>query len=288
MEFNTESLVESAREGDREALTEILLRVKDRIFGLAVRMLGDPIDAEDAAQEILIKVTTHLSTFRQESAFTTWVYRIAANHLLAARKRRAERICSNFDDYAGEIDRGLASRWPESLPEAEMRLRVEEMMISCTQGMLLCLDRGHRLAYILGEIFEVSSKQGGYILDVTPAAFRKRLSRSKKRLHDFMGNHCGLIKSSNPCTCAKQVLHGASQESDEVFEPQFSAYPCQGRHDPAVMERLQEFDELERVAVLFRNHPDYCAPDSFVDNLRDLIFSGQFELFNGAKIKGGS
>jgi hypothetical protein len=54
------------------------------------------------------------------------------------------------------------------------------------------------------------------------------------------------------------------------------------------MERLQEFDELERVAVLFRNHPDYCAPDSFVDNLRDLIFSGQFELFNGAKIKGGS
>jgi RNA polymerase sigma-70 factor (ECF subfamily) len=50
--FNTESLVESAREGDREALTEILLRVKDRIFGLAVRMLGNPIDAEDAAQEI--------------------------------------------------------------------------------------------------------------------------------------------------------------------------------------------------------------------------------------------
>ncbi len=283
MGSNTESLVESAREGDREALTAVLLRVKDRVFGLAVRMLGDPTDAEDAAQEILIKVTTHLSTFRQESAFATWVYRIAANHLLAARKQRAEKMCSNFDDYAGEIDRGLAARWPKSLPEAEMKLRVEEMMISCTQGMLLCLDRDHRLAYILGEIFEVSSEQGGYILDITPAAFRKRLSRGRMRLHDFMRNHCGLIRSSNPCTCEKQVLHGASRESGEAPDRTFTAYPCRGRHDPDILERLQEFDELERVAVLFRCHPEYCASENFVDNLKDLMFSGQFELFNGQK-----
>lgn len=283
MGSDTESLVEAAREGDREALTEILLRIKDRVFGLAVRMLGDPNDAEDAAQEILIKVTTHLSTFRQESAFTTWVYRIAANHLLAARKRRAERLCSNFDEFAGEIDRGLAAQWPNSLPEVEMKLQVEEMMISCTQGILLCLDRDHRLAYILGEIFEVHSEQGGYILDITPAAFRKRLSRSRMRLNDFMKNHCGLIKSSNPCTCEKQVLHSANQGPAGTSDRPFSAYPCRGRHDPEVLERLQEFDELERVAVLFRSHPEYCAPESYVDNLRDLMLSGQFELFNGQK-----
>jgi RNA polymerase sigma factor (sigma-70 family) len=283
VESNTESRVESAKEGDQEALTEILLEIKDRVFGLALRMLGNPPDAEDAAQEILIKVTTHLSTFRQESAFTTWVYRIAANHLLSARKRRVERIYSNFDDFADEIDRGLAARWPKSLPEAEMKLRVEEMMISCTQGMLLCLDRDHRLAYILGEIFEVSSEQGGYILDITPAAFRKRLSRGRKRLHDFMGKHCGLIRSTNPCTCEKQVLHNALQDSGKAPVRTFSTYPCKGRHDPQIMERLQEFDELERVAVLFRNHPEYSAPQTFVDNLRDLMLSGHFELFNGQK-----
>ena len=283
MESNTESRVESAKEGDREALTEILREIKDRIFGLALRMLGNPTDAEDATQEILIKITTHLSTFRQESAFSTWVYRIAANHLLSARKRRTERIYSNFDDFADEIDRGLAACWPKSLPEAEMKLRVEEMMISCTQGMLLCLDRDHRLAYILGEIFEVSSEQGGYILDITSAAFRKRLSRGRKRLHDFMGKHCGLIRSTNPCTCEKQVLHNALQDSGKAPMRTFSAYPCKGRHDPQIMERLQEFDELERVAVLFRSHPEYSAPQTFVDNLRDLMLSGHFELFNGQK-----
>jgi RNA polymerase sigma factor (sigma-70 family) len=283
MGSDIESLVELAREGDRTALTEILLRLKDQVFGLAVRMLGNPDDAEDAAQEILIKVTTHLSTFRQESAFNTWVYRIAANHLLTARKRRSERLCSNFDDFAVEIDRGLASQWPMSLPEPEMKLQVEEMMISCTQGILLCLDRNHRLAYILGEIFEVSSEQGGYILGITSAAFRKRLSRSRKRLHNFMINHCGLIRSSNPCTCERQVLHIDKQGCNEVVDRRFTSYPCLGRHDPGVMARLQEFDELERVAVLFRSHPEYCAPESYIDNLKELMLSGQFELFNGQK-----
>jgi hypothetical protein len=149
--------------------------------------------------------------------------------------------------------------------------------------MLLCLDRDHRLAYILGEIFEVSSEQGGYILDITPAAFRKRLSRGRKRLHEFMGNHCGLVKASNPCTCEKQALYVASGESGEVPGRIFTAYPCKGRHDPDVMERLREFDELERVAVLFRSHPEYSAPQKFVDNLRNLMLSGHFELFNGQK-----
>jgi len=67
---------------------------KERVFGLAVRMLGHPVDAEEATQEILIKIITHLSAFRQESTFTSWIYRIAANYLLVTRKRRAELIYS--------------------------------------------------------------------------------------------------------------------------------------------------------------------------------------------------
>ena len=55
-------------------------------------------------------------------------------------------------------------------------------MISCLQGLLLCLDSEHRLVYVLGEIFEVSSGQGAEILDITPAAFRKRLSRARARI----------------------------------------------------------------------------------------------------------
>ena len=232
MGSNLENLVELAKEGDREALKDLLLKIKDRVFGLAVRMLGHPVDAEDATQEILIKIITHLSAFRQESAFTSWIYRIAANYLLATRTRRAELKFLSFDDFAKAIDGNLASQWSQSISEAEMKLLVEEMMISCTQGMVLCLDRDHRLAFILGEIFEVSGKQGGYILGITPIAFRKRLSRGRKRLNHFMENHCSLMNPSNPCTCERMSLGCTPPRVGEYSERPFTAYPCRGRHGP--------------------------------------------------------
>jgi len=277
---NLENLVESAKEGDKKALNDLLMKIKDQVFGLALRMLGDPSDGEDATQEILIKVVTHLSEFRQESAFSTWVYRIASNHLLAIRKRRAELSCSNFDDFAEGIDMGLASKWHRSIPEAVLRIWVKEMQISCTQGMLLCLDRDHRLAYILGEIFEVSGEQGGAILGITPAAFRKRLSRSRERLFNFMEKHCSLINPANPCTCEKIIIKNAPEDPGQAPKRQFTNYPCRGHNDPDVINRLKERDKLSQMAAIFRNHPDYKAPDFLVNNLKELIVSERYELFN--------
>jgi len=281
MTSNLENIVESAKQGNTDALETLLLKIKDRVFGLAVRMLGHPIYAEDATQEILIKIITHLSTFRHESAFTSWVYRIATNHLLTIRKRRVELSYSSFDVITDEIESGLASQWSRSVPEAEMKLLVEEMLISCTQGILLCLDRSHRLAYILGEIFYVSSDQGGYILNITPAAFRKRLSRARKRLNHFMENNCSLINPSNPCTCKKMILKCTPQELEEITDRPYTLYPCRGRHETGVMKRIKEYGELNRVTAIYRNHPDYTAPETFMDNLKELMNSGQFELFNG-------
>jgi RNA polymerase sigma factor (sigma-70 family) len=272
--------VEQAKAGNREALEAVILHIQDRIFGLALRMLGHPQDAEDATQEILIRIITHLATFRGESSFSTWVYRISVNYLLSTRKRKAERQYSSFEAFAEGIDRGLASRRPENLSEAEIGLLGEEMMISCTQGMLLCLDRCHRTAYILGEIFEVTGEQGGYILDISPAAFRKRLSRARERLNDFMQHHCGLVNPANPCLCAKQITDRSEGGQIEESRLLFTGYPCRARRDPIVMKGVQELDELERVSSIFRSHPDYAAPPTFLDHLKNLMDSGRFQLFN--------
>ncbi|MFO7739936.1 MAG: sigma-70 family RNA polymerase sigma factor, partial [Desulfatiglandaceae bacterium] len=82
-----ERLVDLAKEGGRNALEELVRTIQDRIYGLALRILFLPADAEDATQEILIKIITHLRSFKGESRFTTWCFRIAANHLLSTRKR---------------------------------------------------------------------------------------------------------------------------------------------------------------------------------------------------------
>ena len=80
----------AAHAGDAAALEELLRNVQDRVYRLALRMLSDPEDAQDAAQEILLKIASGLKSYRGESAFTTWVYRVACNHLLNARTRRAD------------------------------------------------------------------------------------------------------------------------------------------------------------------------------------------------------
>jgi RNA polymerase sigma factor (sigma-70 family) len=275
-----ERRVEQAKAGNREALEAVIFHIQDRVFGLALRMLGHPEDAEDAAQEILIRIITHLATFRGESSFTTWVYRISVNYLLSTRKRKAERQYFSFEAFAEEIDRGLVCRRPGTLSEAEIALLAEEMMISCTQGMLLCLDRNHRTAYILGEIFEVTGEQGGYILNINPAAFRKRLSRARERLNDFMQHHCGLVNPANPCLCTRQIQERAEAGRVEKSRLLFTGYPCRARKDPIVTKGMRELDELERVSSIFRSHPDYAAPPAFLNHLKNLMDSGRFQLFN--------
>ena len=82
----TNELIDLAANGNSAALEKLLASVQDFVFNLSLRMLGTLSDAEDATQEILIKVMTNLFTFRKESEFTTWVYRIAVNYLINYKK----------------------------------------------------------------------------------------------------------------------------------------------------------------------------------------------------------
>src|SRR5712671_2730294 len=97
-------LVEQAQHGSRPALEKLVLRHQAWIYNIAVRMVFQPQDAEEVTQEVLIKVITKLSTFKGESKFRAWLYRIAANHVLNMKRRSAETRVTTFADYAAAID----------------------------------------------------------------------------------------------------------------------------------------------------------------------------------------
>ena len=281
METTLEDLVQQAKDGNRDALESLVGRIQDRVYGLALRMLGFPADAEDAAQEILIKVVTRLGSFRRESKFTTWVYRVAANHLLTTRKRLAEKQALSFDDYEAMYGIELTAEWQTSIPEAERSLIVQEVMLGCTQGVLQCLDRPHRITYILGEIFDISSRQGADILDVTPAAYRKRLSRARARIQDFMLKHCRLVNPDNPCDCDRVAPYAIQTHAIDPQNLLFAGHRSRAGGNMASMAHLEELDSLQRVAAVFRNQPDYAAPETFQESLKALIDSGKVKLFEG-------
>lgn len=98
--------IERAVAGDQKALEEVLAGVQDLVFNLSLRMLGLLPDAEDATQEILIKVMTRLSSFRQESSLSTWVFRIALNHLRDCKKGMFAQRPLSFEIYGEDIASG--------------------------------------------------------------------------------------------------------------------------------------------------------------------------------------
>src|SRR6476620_12715313 len=158
-------LVEQVKNGDRSALERLVLRHQAWIYNIAIRMVFRPQDAEEVTQEVLIKAITKLSTFKGESTFRTWLYRIAANHVLNMKRRWAETQTTTFADYGAAID-GTPDRDlpdPNTVP-VEVPLLVEEAKIGCTMGILLCLDRTQRLIFTLGAILGASDAVGPDVL----------------------------------------------------------------------------------------------------------------------------
>jgi RNA polymerase sigma factor (sigma-70 family) len=102
-----EALVEKARTGDRDGLERLVEQIQRPVYNLALRMLWHPADARDATQDILIRVVTHLGTFRGDSRVLTWVFRVAANYLITARQSRVEAEGYTFDRFANELHDGL-------------------------------------------------------------------------------------------------------------------------------------------------------------------------------------
>lgn len=278
MDINLEQYVRRAKEGDLQALEEVVCGVQEKVYGLAFRMLGHQEDAEDEAQEILIKIITHLSNFREESAFTSWVYRIACNHLLTARKKRAEKMGLSFDLMEESVSAGLENMEPLTVSGPERDVLLEETRVGCMQGALICLDREVRIVVILAEQYGVTGKEGAFILDITPELFRKRLSRGKKSLQDAMVKNCGLVNPNNPCRCHKQA--GARLKNgliDMTFVKKENA--SKGRAE--AVTHLKELDEIDRTIAMYRRYPKYHTPESFTYIMKNLIKTGRYSVFGG-------
>jgi RNA polymerase sigma factor (sigma-70 family) len=255
MATGLELLAERAVEGDHRALEELVSRIRGDVHRLASRMLRHAPDAEDASQEILIKVVTHLASFRGESAFRTWVWRVACNHLLATRRTRAERA-GIFAILVGQsgTDGALVTAQPSLSPE--QALAMERVKACCTRGFL-SVDRDHRVALLLSEIFELGSEEAAEVLAIKPAAFRKRLSRAKERMRAFMAGHCAMVGRARCRGCARAAL-------DLDGDP--------------VATQLHELEELSDAALSLR---DEEGRGPATEEIRRLIASGRYRALAG-------
>ena len=250
-------LVLQANRGDRDSLERLILRHQAWIYNITVRMVFDPLDAEDVTQEVLIKVVTRLSTFRGESKFRTWLYRITANHVLNIKRRGGETVPLTFSAYADAINGTPSLDLPDrkSVP-VDVPLLIEETKVACTMGMLLCLDRRQRLIFTLGEIIGASDTIGGDVMDMTADNFRQCLARARRDLYQFMNHQCGLVNASNPCRCPKKTKGFIDAGHVDPHHLLFAA-PYVRRIRDAAVGTAREIDDVadRSFAAIYRDHP---------------------------------
>ena len=264
MNEELQALVDKAIAGDKNALETLIAGVQDIVFNLSLRMLGTFADAEDATQDILLKMITHLSSFRGDSSFTTWVFRIAVNHLKNYKKHMFAHYPLSFEYYGNDIENAKIEDVPDLTQNVEKDILAEELKMSCTNVMLQCLDMESRCIFILGTMFKIDSRIAGDILEITPEAYRQRLSRIRKKMADFLVEYCGEYGSGR-CKCKERVNYAIQSRRINPLQLNYmTAAEIPAQTMIAVKNAMEDIDDLSQDF-------SFCKPYQSPERTRQMI-----------------
>ena len=271
------ALIDKAIAGDKSSLETVILSVQDLVFNLSLRMLGTFSDAEDATQDILLKIITHLSSFKGESSFSTWVFSIAANHLKNYKKHMFAKFPLSFEFYGDDITNGKIDDVPDLSQNVEQSILAEELKMSCTNVMLQCLDTESRCIFILGTMFKLDSRIAGDILGITPEAYRQRLSRVRSKMADFLKEYCGEY-GKGKCRCANRVNYAIQNRRIDPAHLDFTAaIPIETMVD--VKEAMEDIDDLSQEFSFCKT---YQSPASLKEFIQKFLDGTSFSVIQNA------
>ena len=201
-----QAFVDKATAGDKKALETLVAGVQDMVFNLSLRMLGTFADAEDATQDILLKM-------------------------------------------------------------------------SCTNVMLQCLDTESRCIFILGTMFKIDSRIAGDILQMTPEAYRQRLSRIRKKMADFLGQYCGEY-GRGKCKCRERINYAIQNHRINPLQLDFmttTEIPVQTMID--VKNAMEDIDDLSQD---FSFCKPYQSPERTKHLIQEFLDSVQLSIIQNS------
>lgn len=180
-----QELVALAREGDQEAFAQLVRDNERRVYHLALRMLGSPEDAEEAAQEAFLSAWRSLPTFKAESTFSTWLYRLTSNlciDIIRKEKRRREIVSIHSLD---DDEDGSAIQVADLRFDPEREAIHHELQEALTRG-LDALSPEHRRILTLRELGGLSYDEIGKLLRLEAGTVKSRIARARLQLRNFL------------------------------------------------------------------------------------------------------
>lgn len=184
-------LIRRLRDRDEKAFREIVETYQHKVYNLTYRMLGDASEAEDLAQEVFITVFKSIDSFRGDSKFSTWLYRVTANHCKNRIKylaRRHDRDKSEFNEAIGATEAPGALTGPAEVPRPDAALEGVQRE-KLLQAAIAELDQDHRLLIVLRDIEELSYDEICSITTLPEGTVKSRLHRARLALRKKLRKH---------------------------------------------------------------------------------------------------
>jgi RNA polymerase sigma-70 factor, ECF subfamily len=184
------SLLRRLRERDERAFRELVTQHRDRVYNICYRMMGNRHEAEDVSQEVFIAVFKTIDSFREESKFSTWLYRVAVNHCKNRIKylaRRHDRDRDELDENtAGANGATLGTPMRSAQPDRALEsIQMEETL----KAAINTLDEEHRIVVILRDIEDLPIEEICAITDLPDGTVKSRLHRARLALRKKLQKH---------------------------------------------------------------------------------------------------
>ena len=184
------ALIRRLRDRDEHAFRELLELHRDRVFNITYRMLGNRSEAEDVSQEVFITVFKTIDSFREESKFSTWLYRVAVNHTKNRIKylaRRHERDRDELDETSSQQN-GAVNGAPVRAAQPDKALASAQME-ALLQEAIEALDEDQRAVVILRDVEDLSIEEICEITGLPDGTVKSRLHRARLVLRKKMQRH---------------------------------------------------------------------------------------------------
>jgi RNA polymerase sigma-70 factor (ECF subfamily) len=190
MNLRERMLLRRLRARDERAFRDLVAEHRDRVFNLTYRMLGNRAEAEDVAQEVFITVFKTIDTFREESKFSTWLYRVTVNHC----KNRIKYLSRRHDRDQDELDEAVthatavAAHAPVPAPRPDRQLEGAQME-QILQEAIAQLDEDHRVLVVLRDVEDLSMEEIVEITGLPDGTVKSRLHRARLALRKKLTRH---------------------------------------------------------------------------------------------------
>jgi RNA polymerase sigma-70 factor (ECF subfamily) len=171
-----------AQQGDAGAFEELYRLHARRVYSLCLRMLGDPVEAEDLAQEAFLQLFRKIHTFRGESAFSSWLHRLTANVVLMSFRRK-KAVVSSLDEMTRINDEDSVPRW--ELGSQDLRLTGVFDRVNL-QTAIEQLPEGYKRMFLLHDVHGYEHNEIAELLNCSVGNSKSQLHKARKRLRELL------------------------------------------------------------------------------------------------------